>query len=208
MSEGRALQFKNATVSLLLLTPILVLLLGLIASIVPKAGNATDDEREQPPIVILSEAEGFSFSSGSAMPSDELLAALEDSIPKRLAALIAEYRCDLVEVVGHTDGQRMSQVSTLDYDLPGFVAGTSEIASAGTNAELGLLRAWAVVRILRRDPRLAKVQFAGYSAAQMLDLDGQVSAVGNLGDNPARRRIEIRVRRSSKAIRATPLTKD
>jgi flagellar motor protein MotB len=70
-----------------------------------------------PPIISLSEAEGYFFKSGSAELTpqfrDKLLSKVSD-----ILKLINEYDVDVIEVVGHTDEQPLGvRQSNLDRDL-------------------------------------------------------------------------------------------
>ena len=63
-----------------------------------------------------------------------------------------EYRINVVEIIGHTDGQANGQItSNLDVNLENVVSGNIPIGNlrAGSNADLGLMRALSVAKILR-----------------------------------------------------------
>ena len=65
--------------------------------------------------------------------------------------------------------------------------------TAGSNADLGLMRALAVVKELEKNPRLKQLglKFRAYSAAQLYLPSGEYARVQRYSD-PQRRRIEIR----------------
>jgi outer membrane protein OmpA-like peptidoglycan-associated protein len=166
----------------------------LIASVIPAgAGN------DQPPIITLSETEGFTFPVGSAAISPQFVHSLEQVIGPRLLQLAMEYDCDVIEVIGHTDGQSVRSASNLDTELMSAVAGELGVEglAPGSNADLGLMRAWAVARVLTSQKGLSEFRIAAYSAGQMLRPDGSHAVSGDHQDVPERRRIEIRIRRSS-----------
>ena len=65
------------------------------------------------------------------------------------------------------------------------------------NAGLGLARALAVVKILASDARLAAFRILPLSGAQLIDTDGRLTHWDGASDVRERRRIEIRMRKSS-----------
>jgi hypothetical protein len=65
------------------------------------------------------------------------------------------------------------------------------------NAGLAIARATSVARILRADPRLAGVTILPLSGAQMIEPVDHLADGHSAGDDRKRRRIEIRVRRST-----------
>ena len=62
---------------------------------------------EWPPIINLSEAGGYYFTSGSAALTPEFEGKLETSIAEQIADNLERYKVDVVEVIGHTDEQRV-----------------------------------------------------------------------------------------------------
>jgi hypothetical protein len=147
--------------------------------------NGPSPAHKWPPIINLSEAEGYFFEVGSAELSDEFKAAL----------------VDVIEVIGHTDEQVIRRrYSNLDEALMDVVK-TGNIASLvpADNAGLGISRAVAVVTRLLQDSRLQK-QFSRIlpmSGAQLIQVDDTLSQ-GAVGDVRERRRIEIRLRKYEK----------
>lgn len=166
---------------------------------------AQTGSHDWPPIISLSEADGYFFQSGSAHLSQEFQATLSGSVIERLLGIIKQYDVNIIEVIGHTDEQQFSQrPSNLDTTLVPFLKGQ---ASAGgfipaDNAGLGLARAVAVVRVLTNDERLTRYTVLPFSGAQLIDVGDKLSDGGIAGDVKERRRIEIRVRRSSRDQRA------
>ena len=68
---------------------------------------------------------------------------------------------------------------------------------AGSEAGLGLARALAVVELLANDFRLRNFRILPLSAAQLTGIDGRLTRWENQGDVRERRRIEIRMRKST-----------
>ena len=151
--------------------------------------------RDKPPIITLDEARGYSFRTASAALSEEFARAIDGEIIPRLCGIFEEYGVDVVEVIGHTDGQPAGRgIGNLDVALESVAAGVLPVEALvfGSNADLGLMRAVAVARRLRESGRLAgHVQIRVYSAAQLLLPDGTISPPYR-NDDPSRRRIELR----------------
>jgi flagellar motor protein MotB len=154
-----------------------------------------------PPIISLSEAGGYFFEKGSAELSPEFRDKLTISTPEQIAALIKQYDVDVIEVVGHTDEQPVGiRQSNLDRDLVPVLKNYAGVASLvpADNAGLGLARAVSVVSVLNRSPLLAGYKLIPLSGAQLVNTDETLAIDGILsGDIPERRRIEIRLRKSS-----------
>jgi outer membrane protein OmpA-like peptidoglycan-associated protein len=151
-----------------------------------------------PPILTLREDRGFYFETGSAVPSDAFLDRLRSETAPELARLIETYDVDVVEVIGHTDERRVATgTSNLDDTLLDVVRGGPAAAMIATdNAGLGLARAVAVAQVLKEYPALAGHEILPLSAGQLVGTDDRLT-VGGGGDVPERRRIEIRLRRST-----------
>jgi flagellar motor protein MotB len=187
-----------------------------------KSKNGTG-EHDWPPIIILSEAAGYFFESGSAELSAAFQGKLATSVIDRILEIVKQYKVDVVEVVGHTDERpfNVRQVrleptadspmptsrprlfrrpSNLDVALFPFLGGKgdSERLVPADNAGLGLARAASVVRILAKDRRLDNVRLLPLSGGQLIQV-GDILSAGSPGDVKERRRIEIRARRSDKS---------
>jgi flagellar motor protein MotB len=162
-------------------------------------------EHDWPPIIMLSEADKYSFQVGSAALSDSFRRLLSDEVVPKLLELIGKYKVNVVEVVGHTDEQsyKTTTPSNLDTDLPRVFKDGMPVAelTPADNAGLGLARAVSVARALAADKRLAGIIVLPLSGGQLIDDDRMTSWAG--GDVPARRRIEIRVRRPSVRVDTT-----
>jgi flagellar motor protein MotB len=155
-----------------------------------------------PPIINLSEADGYYFATGSADLTPDFELALNTVVVTRLLEIAETFDVDVIEVIGHTDEQPVSnRVSNLDRSLPSATSVTWG-SSAGAlqwadNAGLGLARALAVVKVLSFDPRLRSFRILPLSAAQLIGTDGRLTRWDGRGDVRERRRIEIRMRKSS-----------
>ncbi len=159
-----------------------------------------------PPILTLREDRGFRFESGSALLSEQAAGKLHDETVRQLVDLVGRYDVDVIEVIGHTDEQPVgtSHVSNLDQSLLDvFGGGPVESLSPADNAGLGLARAVSVARLLKTDARLSGIEILPLSAAQLVRPDGRLTAGGG-GNEPDRRRIEIRLRRSVETREAAP----
>jgi flagellar motor protein MotB len=149
-----------------------------------------------PPIITLSD-DGFSFRLGSA----ELTPEFENRIRQKIQEILEnakEYQVNIVEVVGHTDELAISgKTSNLDKELVPALRGATEIKKLipGDNAGLGLARAVAVVDVLKRDGRLTNLRILPLSGAQLIETDESLATGAHAGDDPKRRRIEIRMRK-------------
>lgn len=151
-----------------------------------------------PPIIRLKEADGFYFISGEARVSGEFRTQLSKLVP-RILELVAEYKTNVIEIVGHTDEQPVLGIpSNLDKQALEFTTkGDPAVQlTAADNAGLGFARALAVVQILKSDKRLEGLTIVPLSAAQMVDLNGKLADGTKSGDTKERRRIELRVRQS------------
>ena len=153
-----------------------------------------------PPIIRMSEADGYFFKSGSAELSATFHDALIAETPGEILKYIRKYDVDVIEVVGHTDERPVGvrQSSNLDRDLLSVLKNTAGVASLtpADNAGLGLARAVAVVSVLRQSPLLAGYKLIPLSGAQLVNIDETLAIAGSPGDIQQRRRIEIRLRKS------------
>ena len=158
-----------------------------------------------PPFFSLSEAGGYFFDSGKATLRPEFESNLRRVVIPALAQNIRDYGVDVVEVIGHTDEVPMTGTSNLDSQLIAASSGRYEIGSLRStdNAGLAMARAVSVVRVLRGDPRLKNVTILPLSGAQMIVPVDRVADGSHRGSDQSRRRIEIRLRRSTSQANAT-----
>jgi flagellar motor protein MotB len=155
---------------------------------------------EWPPIINLSEAGGYYFAVGSAELSTNFRQKLGSEIGGQIAEYLKKYDVDVIEVIGHTDEQPLSGISSnFDKMVEDVLSGAVQVTAvhAADNAGLGIARAMAVAEILRRDPRLADATVLPLSAAQLILPGDKLTDGRHAGDVEARRRIEIRIRRRS-----------
>lgn len=160
---------------------------------------------EWPPFFSLSEAGGYYFDSGKATLRPEFERNLKSVVVPLLKRNIDDYGVDVVEVIGHTDEVPMVGASNLDSSLIAASASRVPVEALRStdNAGLAIARAVAVVRILRADPSLKGVTILPLSGAQMIvPVDRPADGTAK-GDDERRRRIEIRLRRSTEQVSTT-----
>ena len=164
-----------------------LLLISLLQSIstAKKLGSAT-------PIIIDERSGDFEFRSGKAELEPKLQNYIKDKIPE-IQETIKKGNIDFIQVIGHTDSQGISNTSNLDSKLIAAATGNEKIniLEAGSNTDLGLMRAVAVVQFLTNTKKLGKINFRAYSAGQLYLPSGELAKT-NLGADNTRRRIEIR----------------
>ncbi len=164
--------------------------------------GASGKPHEWPPIISLAEANGYFFRSGSAELSTSFTDQLNGSISGQIAKNLETYGADIVEVIGHTDEQPISRLSSnLDKNSIDVMSSKKSITSLepADNAGLGLARAISVTNILKANKSLSGITVLPLSAAQLI-LPGDTLTVGQAGNVETRRRIEIRIRRREAAV--------
>lgn len=163
------------------------------------ADSARGSKGQWPPFFSLSEAGGYFFDSGKATLRPEFERSLRVEIIPMLIKNVTEYNVDVIEVIGHTDEVPMSGQSNLDSTLILATSGRIPIGDLKStdNAGLAMARALAVVRILRADKRLSGTSILPMSAAQMIVPVDRMADGSSKGDDQRRRRIEIRLRKST-----------
>ena len=168
------------------------------------AEPAKESGHHWPPIITLNDTKGQFFKSGSA----ELNTAFRQKIvgvEPQILKLMSEYQVDVIEVVGHTDEQPVgARPSNLDSDLPAVLRGQATIGSAvsADNAGLGLARAVSVVSVLRQNPNLAKYKILPLSGGELINTNETLATTDSGGNEPERRRIEIRLRKGNPEVDA------
>jgi len=153
-----------------------------------------------PPIIKLSEADGYFFESGKAELQPAFEKTLRTSVIASLLKTARDYDVDVIEVVGHTDEQPVSvHRSNLDQELASSFESPEAIGNLrpSDNAGLGLARAVAVVSVLSADPRLKNYKILPLSGAQLIRPDETLARTISHGEEKQRRRIEIRLRKSA-----------
>lgn len=174
-----------------------------------------------PPTIPIS-SQDLSFESRSAFPEEgpeHLKDYIKNNIVPEIEEQLREYNVDMIEVVGHTDGESIGGTGDLDKSSLNNLArlGTHETGisdysqlveefkdiSAGSNADLGLIRALVVVKTLEylRDSGECECNvkaFRAYSAGQLyLPSESLAAPPDTDRADPFRRRIEIRFTRWS-----------
>jgi hypothetical protein len=162
-------------------------------------------QHQQPPLIVLDEAHGYSFNSSSAMLNDNFQISLNRSVLQKIEQFAKKYKCDIVEVYGYTDGKPFSRKTFVDQSFDKslhhcLVYGCYiDNIQASSNLELGMKRAVSVVNFLK--PKLIKKGstikiIRPYSGGEFIDERGRVASVDDVSSNKLRRRIEIRLSRS------------
>lgn len=173
-----------------------------LADALKKARNeaSADKPHDWPPIISLSELDGYNFDTGSAELSGGFKTNLRQ-MSKTIAGIATSYGVDVIEVIGHTDEQAMSgDSSNMDRGLQPVLARKMDIGTLhpADNAGLGLARAISVTGILRDMPELKGFTILPMSGGQLILPGDRLTDGAQAGDVKARRRIEIRVRQRSR----------
>jgi len=158
---------------------------------------------KSPPLIVIKDSDAFQglplkFEAGRADLPEGLRLFINNKLVDQLEDIARKYPGYVIEIIGHTDGQENgSSNSNLDQILENVAIGNESISDlkAGSNADLGLIRALAVVKTLQeiqqKTGRLQFLKFRAYSAAQLFLLSGEYAVSNRIAD-PTRRRIEIR----------------
>jgi outer membrane protein OmpA-like peptidoglycan-associated protein len=184
---------------------ILFLLITIVTSSISQPGFQSIPT-DAPPIIEIKDKGDYRFASGSAAISPKMFANILNKIVPEIELRTKQYNINVVEIIGHTDGQPNGNVvSNLDVNLEKVNRGELPVTNlrAGSNADLGLMRALAVVNVLRdiqrEKQKLSGLSFRAYSAAQLIlpknDQNRQKVAAIARQDDVTRRRIEIRFTR-------------
>jgi outer membrane protein OmpA-like peptidoglycan-associated protein len=160
--------------------------------------------KEQPPIITLRETEGFYFAPASAEITPDFLGRLAKDVIPKLIALGEEHGAQIVEVIGHTDGtsinDRLRIKANLDDFLGQYLDPSSPVAVFPyDNVGLGIARAVSVSRALRQSGLPAKLDIQPLSASYLIAPNDRTLAAPRKVDDPSRRRIEIRIRRTNRS---------
>ncbi len=154
--------------------------------------------REDPPIIVLPEAQGFSFAAGSAALTPGFEDRLRRSVIPRIRQIGQQYQASVIEVIGHTDAvprKSGSGRSNLDSVLVPLLLGKETVApEAVDNAGLGMARAVSVARFMR-GAGLRDFILVPLSAGPFLKPDDSVITAEDAAADDSRRRIEVRLRR-------------
>ncbi len=159
-----------------------------------------------PPNIIITAAQGYDFPSGSAELTDDLNRYIRNTLIPNIEENIQKFDVDTVVIIGHTDGQPVADpFSNLDGLVEEVATGNESVEklTAGSNIDLGLIRALAVVRklqdIQKSERRLKGLDplkgFRAYSSGPLTLRNGEF-AQPNENSDRERRRIEIRFTKS------------
>jgi len=173
----------------------LFLLLALFQSynLISKLEEANRKLQTATPIVIDEKSGKFKFQSGSAELSPALKTYIRQRIIPAIETITKDREIDFIQVIGHTDGQGIQQTSNLDKNIESVASRKQSVKMLvpGSNTDLGLMRALAVVQEIESTGKLKNVKFRAFSAGQLYLPSGKLAAVNRDAD-ASRRRIEIR----------------
>jgi len=162
-------------------------------------------EHQQPPLIVLDEAHGYSFSSSSATLNNDFVIKLESRVLKNIQDFAKTYKCDVIEVYGYTDGQPFSRAiserQSFDRELHECLVDGCDIdrIQTSSNLELGMKRAVSVVNFLQKQLIGAGSNIKTirpYSGGAFIDAQGKIAKIDANRQDKLRRRIEIRLSRS------------
>ncbi len=155
---------------------------------------------DKPPLITVSDAKFHTFEEGSAVISVELRELLAN-IAKQLYALRDRYQANVVEIIGHTDEVRFGSTKrqcNLDDSLLEVLNGRKDTRALlpCDNVGLGMARATAVVDELKRLGLGRDFVLLPLSSGAAIDTNETIASGSQMSTSlPARRRIEIRLRR-------------
>ncbi|MCM0591972.1 MAG: flagellar motor protein [Gloeotrichia echinulata IR180] len=194
---------------------VLTVLLLLVIGQSSKSPPSIRDKDGKPKIIEL-RSEKYKFNSGSAVLPLNLkndISGKNGIIFRDIEKIIEQnennnQKIDVIEVIGHTDGEEVGVLKScnnqnggnLDQQLEAVSTLNKNVAilCPGSNADLGLIRALAVVKelknvqIQKKKGRFKQLNFRAYSAAQLLLPEDKGFAKPNRNSDANRRRIEIR----------------
>lgn len=147
------------------------------------------------PIIIDENSGKFKFKSGSAELNPQFKNHISANIIPKINKILQSKEIDFIQIIGHTDGQGngANSNSNLDRTLEEVAQGKKSVSNLkpASNADLGLMRALAVVQELQNNGLDKVVKFRAYSAAQLYLPSGNLATIDRQPDEN-RRRIEIR----------------
>lgn len=165
------------------------------------------DREKNPPVIILKD-DLYKFELGKAIINEPFKKRFRDYEINRLINARKDCKCDILEVIGHTDGVPVKEANRSNLDrvvVKSYFRKSLADVIPGSNADLGLMRSIAVIQLIRAYsndyPELKKIKyFLPYSAGQLILLDGSISPPSQsyMMNENERRRIEIRLRRKVK----------
>jgi hypothetical protein len=180
-------------------------------------------KRDSPSVIIGEQRKDFQFAPGSTLINKDFSYALRFPVlnnqggfhepPFRQIAsevINRKTRINTLEIIGHTDGVPLARSGNLDEKLPALLAGRTEdlqSLSAGSNNDLGLLRALSLKRewlnfVETYEPIedrniLSQLEIRCYSAGQTIlpVSTPNPSPAAFRNKNDSARRIEMRLTR-------------
>ena len=179
----------------LLSSTLMILTVAIAISTLSKAVNQT------PPIIRLEDSKDFRFTTGSYQISGNFRRKLVEQEIPRIREILSCYAIDTVEIIGHTDTRPNTKSSNLD-SFPSVNAvetgSKNRRLIAGSNADLGLLRALSVQRLLRESigKEFEGLAFRSYSASSLVDPVLRKGSVSLDDLQKTKRRIELRFTRT------------
>ena len=153
---------------------------------------------EQPPIVTLSEAKGYTFPTGSAVIGTAFSRQLTGVVAPRLRELADRYQAPIIEVIGHTDEVPLLGRTRGDLDatlVPWLRGQGGREPVSADNVGLGMARAVSVARALRAAGLGQGYTIIPLSAGALVKPGDVVTDGSRASDEQSRRRIELRLRR-------------
>lgn len=184
----------------------LLLAISMFVAFILAARVFRREEHKDPPIIILPEAAGYHFATGSAELSSRFRSRLVASVAPRVAGIGKQWCANVIEVIGHTDEvplRARGARPNLDHVLmPILTGGKAAAPAAADNIGLGMARAVEVAAVLRArlGPSFVVVPL---SAGPFLRPDDTAMTAGAAVPDAQRRRIEVRVRRQVRPEIAT-----
>ena len=178
----------------MLTNTLLILCLFIAVSTLARAMNP------KAPSINLDDSSSYRFASGSFLLTNQFRQALRRDALPIIRRTLRCYGSDSIELVGHTDGTPAGERGNLDLVLPnGLYKSTLSNLSAGSNVDLGLLRALAVKNELEEmlQDQNGELSYRVLSGGSLIGLNGNIEPAKNTSDR-SRRRIEIRFYRNSK----------
>ncbi|MEH1974709.1 MAG: hypothetical protein V7L02_16180 [Nostoc sp.] len=168
----------------------------------------TKGQNDFPPIITINNAQ-FPFDVGQATLTTKLKTYIANEVVPKILNDFPKYKVNTIEVIGHTDGLKIDYQKNSNLDEILIQVAQEENKDigdlkAGSNADLGLMRALAVIKELQKTKKLSqlfrkkgideKKVFRAYSAAQLY-LPNRKIAPPDSKANQERRRIQIRFTR-------------
>ena len=176
----------------LLSSTLLILSVVVVASVLARLTN------EKPPVIRLSDAKDYRFARGSFEVNKTFRSKLiSEELPK-IDRAIQCYAIDTIEIIGHTDNSPNTGLSNIDkFPKPEELTKGFKNVYAGSNADLGLLRAFSVQTLLEEEigGEYPQLEFKSYSASSLINPGDKSNLDANTDQE--KRRIEIRLTRSS-----------